>query len=189
MRLLSWNVNHRASRRRVPPWVALAIAEKTPDVVVLTEYVEGVDHGAFVCSLATIGIACVSVSRQPGRENQVLMASRDAHRRLDLEIPEIHPAVPSNALAIELRDQGPRILGFRMPAFSRRDADRKRATWEWLLELAETLSCAPTVLTGDFNTAPGDPSPSSATGARTAPGVRSPRPWSASAEMSPLARA
>jgi hypothetical protein len=157
MRLLSWNVNHRASRRRVPPWVAPAIAEETPDVVVLTEYVEGNDHDAFVSSLAAIGLACVSVSPQPGRENQVLIATRDVHRRLSLEIPEIHPAVPSNALAIEFRDDGPRILGFRMPAFFRRDADRMRATWEWLLKVAETLSCAPTVITGDFNTAPGDP--------------------------------
>jgi hypothetical protein len=41
MKLLAWNLNHRAAPRRIPSWIAIAINEQAPDVLVLTEYVEG----------------------------------------------------------------------------------------------------------------------------------------------------
>jgi hypothetical protein len=51
MKLLSWNLNHRAARRRIPSWIATAIDEQAPDVLVLTEYVEGPDHDFFLATL------------------------------------------------------------------------------------------------------------------------------------------
>jgi hypothetical protein len=47
---LSWNLNHRAVRRRMQEWVAAAIEEKAPDVVVLTEYGIGLDHASLLDS-------------------------------------------------------------------------------------------------------------------------------------------
>ena len=44
VRLLAWNVNHRMRPRHIPTWVAEIIGEQRPDIVVLTEYVEGPDH-------------------------------------------------------------------------------------------------------------------------------------------------
>jgi hypothetical protein len=51
MKLLAWNLNHRAARRRIPSWIATAINEQAPDVLVLTEYVEGPDHDSFLATL------------------------------------------------------------------------------------------------------------------------------------------
>jgi exonuclease III len=95
MKLLSWNLNHRATRHRIPTWVAAAISEQAPDVLVLTEYVEGPNHIAFLASLNDIGLSAFSCSTQPGRENQVLIASRYTQHRCELIAPHIHPSVAS----------------------------------------------------------------------------------------------
>lgn len=39
MKLLTWNVNHRAKEHKIPDYMAKAIASLSPDVIVLTEYV------------------------------------------------------------------------------------------------------------------------------------------------------
>src|SRR5258708_38918011 len=84
MKVLAWNLNHRAARRRIPSWIAAAIDEQAPDVLVLTEYVEGPDHDFFLATLNSNGLSTFSCSTQPGRENQVLIASRDTQRRYEL---------------------------------------------------------------------------------------------------------
>jgi hypothetical protein len=81
MKLLTWNLNHRAARQRIPSWIAGAINEQTPDILVLTEYVEGPDHDHFLADLDASGLSTCSCSTQPGRQNQVLIASRDAQRQ------------------------------------------------------------------------------------------------------------
>ena len=90
MKLLAWNLNHRAARRQIPSWIAAAINEQAPDILVLTEYVEGPDHDFFLASLNANGLSEFSCSTQPGRENQVLIASRSTQRRYDLSAPDIH---------------------------------------------------------------------------------------------------
>ena len=80
MKLLAWNLNHRAARRQIPLWIAAAINEQAPDILVLTEYVEGPDHDFFLASLNANGLSEFSCSTQPGRENQVLIASRDTQK-------------------------------------------------------------------------------------------------------------
>jgi endonuclease/exonuclease/phosphatase family metal-dependent hydrolase len=155
MKLVVWNLNHRAARRRLPDWIADAIGGANPDVVVLTEYVEGVDHAAFLGALRHHGLACASVSARTPRQNQVLIATREWHAREPLAIPNIHPSLPSNALLVRLAD-GTRVLGFRMPAYEHAERRFKRPTWDWLLGEAEQLLPSPAILAGDFNTALGD---------------------------------
>ena len=157
MKLLAWNLNHRASRRRIPTWIAPAINEHTPDVLVLTEYVEGPDHDAFLATLSANGLCNFSLTAQPGRENQLLIASRDLQRRNELFVPDIHRSVPSNALEVHLTGLGITVLGFRMPAFDGQDRTLKRPTWNWLLGQAHQISGELAIIVGDFNTAPGDP--------------------------------
>jgi hypothetical protein len=77
MKLLAWNLNHRAARRQIPSWIAAAINEQAPDILVLTEYVEGPDHDFFLTSLNANGLSEFSCSAQPGRENQVLISFED----------------------------------------------------------------------------------------------------------------
>jgi endonuclease/exonuclease/phosphatase (EEP) superfamily protein YafD len=156
MKLLAWNLNHRAARRQIPSWIAAAINEQAPDILVLTEYVEGPDHDFFLASLNANGLSEFSCSAQPGRENQVLIASRDMQRRYELVAPQIHPSVPSNFLEVSLGDLGPTVLGFRMPAFEAKERALKRLTWNWLLGEADRLRAGSALIVGDFNTAPGD---------------------------------
>jgi exonuclease III len=158
MKLLVWNLNHRASRQRIPSYIAAAINEHAPDVLVLTEYVEGPDHDFFLTTLSAAGLCTFSCSEQPGLvvENQVLIASRDPQRRYELVAPDIHPSVPPNSLEVSLVSSGVTFLGFRIPAFDGKDRVRKRPTWNWLLGEAERLRGHSALIAGDFNTAPGD---------------------------------
>ena len=156
MKLLAWNLNHRAARRRIPAWISAAIAEQAPDVVVLTEYVEGPDHAAFLAALKDQGLGSYSLTSQVGRQNQLLIASRDAQRLSPLNVPVIHAAVAPNVLAVSLESSGVTVLGFRMPAFSSKERDLKRQTWNWLLSEAGRLHAGPALIGGDFNTQPGD---------------------------------
>jgi endonuclease/exonuclease/phosphatase family metal-dependent hydrolase len=157
MKVLAWNLNHRAARRPIPSWIATAIMEEAPDVLVLTEYVEGPDHDAFLASLKARGLSTFSCSEQPGRENQVLIASRYAQRRHELVLPDIRPSVRSNVLEVSLANPDVTVLGFRMPAFDGEDRALKRPTWNWLLGEADRLRSGSALIVGDFNTAPGDP--------------------------------
>jgi hypothetical protein len=156
MKLLAWNLNHRAARRQIPSWIAAAINEQAPDILVLTEYVEGPDHDFFLASLNANGLSEFSCSTQPGRENQVLIASRDMQRRYELVAPHVHPSVPPNILGVSLGSPDLAVLGFRMPAFAAKERALKRLTWNWLLGEADRLRAGSALIVGDFNTAPGD---------------------------------
>src|ERR1035437_181625 len=133
MKLLAWNLNHRAAKRRIPAWIATAIEEQAPDVIVLTEYVEGPDHASFCEALKGQGLRHFVLTSQPGGENQLLIASREPQRRFELNVPSIHRSVPPNILGVSLEDGGITVVGFRMPAFDYQDRPRKRQTWDWLL--------------------------------------------------------
>jgi Exonuclease III len=156
MKLLAWNLNHRAARRRIPAWIATTIAEQSPDVLILTEYVEGPDHASFRDTLRAQGLGNYSLTSQPGGENQLLIASRDAQHRSQLNVPNIHPSVPPNVLEVSLKSSELTVLGFRMPAFKPKDRVLKRQTWNWLLSESDRLRARPALIVGDFNTAPGD---------------------------------
>ena len=157
MKILAWNLNHRAAKRRIPTWIGTAIAEQAPDVVVLTEYVEGLDHASFLETLKVQGLGNYSLTSQPGGENQLLIVSRDAQRHCQLNAPDIHRSVMPNILEVSFGGGGVTILGFRMPAFEYKDRLLKRQTWDWLLTESDRLRDRPALLVGDFNTAPGDP--------------------------------
>jgi endonuclease/exonuclease/phosphatase (EEP) superfamily protein YafD len=156
MKLLAWNLNHRAARRSIPSWIAAAICEQAPDVLVLTEYVEGPDHDFFLAGLSANGLSKFSCSTQPGHENQVLIVSRDLQRQHEPAAPDIHPSVPSNILEVSLGSPSLTVFGFRMPAFEAKDHALKRLTWNWLLGEADRLRAGSALIVGDFNTAPGD---------------------------------
>jgi hypothetical protein len=108
-------------------------------------------------SVHTGGLSTFSCSEQPGRENQVLIASRYAQRRHELVVPDIRPSVRSNVLAVSLVNPDVTVLGFRMPDFEGKDRALKRLTWNWLLGEAERLRSGSALIVGDFNTDPGVP--------------------------------
>ncbi len=153
LRLLAWNLNHRAARHAFPDWVAEAVCAEAPDIALFTEYVEGPHHERFLASLSALGLehATLSVPRQ--KQNQVLIVSCEPHTRGGIEAPSIHPAVPPNALHVRLEQSGVDVLGFRLPAFKGRDSHLKRMTWSWLFEAAGSLRSKPAIIAGGFNIA------------------------------------
>lgn len=158
MRILTWNLNHRARQRRIPEWVVPAMAAQFPHLVVLTEYVAGPDHEKFLAGLASVGLICNHISVTEGAHNQVLMASRESLTSGTITGPlSIHPSLPSNVLHVVLENSGMDVLGFRMPAYIPRNNALKRATWQWLQGAAAQLQSYRAVIVGDLNTAPGDP--------------------------------
>jgi hypothetical protein len=123
----------------------------------LTEYVEGDDHAEFLKALRSGGLARVLLTAKTKGENQVLIASREGFDEGALRAPAIYSSVPLNALHIKFQGTGLNVLGFRMPSGKQFDAQFRRPTWDWLIEAAAHLRDKPSVVIGDFNTAPGDP--------------------------------
>lgn len=157
MKLLAWNLNHRASRRNIADWIVSAIVAHSPDVVVLTEYVEGPDHERFLGAIADGGLQHALISQRVARQNQVLIVSNQTLSRGPLRAPAIHPSVPPNALEAILEPNGLHVVGFRLPVFEGADRPLKRQTWNWLLSELDRLRGWPAWVAGDFNTAPNDP--------------------------------
>ena len=154
MRLVTWNLNHRAKARAIPPSLSDRIASLEPDLIVLTEYVHGDFRRPFLAQLADRGLPYWHVSRvTPPGENHVLIASRTPIELGPIEAPAIAPSVPSNALHVILPEVGTEILGLRVPDYSKQQTI-KRACWNWIIETAETVKDRPFVILGDFNTDP-----------------------------------
>lgn len=152
MRIITWNLNHRAARRRIPEWVAPTLGAFAPDTAVLTEYVLGADHDRFMAQLAEAGLGHAAWTPPTSGHNQVLIASRQPLASGRILAPSLHPAVPSNFLHVAL-PEGIDVFGFRMPAFSGSEAVLKRTVWAWLLQTLTTAGIGRAILTGDFNTA------------------------------------
>lgn len=152
MRILTWNLNHRAARRRIPEWIAPALGSFAPDTVVLTEYVSGADHDRFLAQLAETGLGHVTCTPPTSGHNQILIASRQPQTPGLITAPALHPAVPPNFLHVVL-PAGIDVIGFRMPAFSGTESVLKRTVWAWLLQSLTAEITGRAILAGDFNTA------------------------------------
>ncbi len=157
LRVLGWNLNHRARARAIPAMLVDAIASLQPDVIVLNEYVHGDSRQPFLEQLARRGFPYWQVSRvTPLGENHVLIASRGPVEFGHIQAPALEKSMPSNFLHVILRQDGCEILGLRIPDYSN-DPKTKSACWNWINETASTVRDRPFVLIGDFNTDPDDP--------------------------------
>lgn len=156
MRLLTWNLNHRAAQRIIPDWVPIAIGNQNPDLVVITEYVQGDTHSKFVRALAVQGLPHTQVSMRTEGQNQILIASKSILSSGCIHGLDLHPAVPSNTLHVFVDDYQIQLIGFRMPAFKSKDRKMKRTVWEWLISTSRSLESHRAIVTGDLNTALGD---------------------------------
>jgi endonuclease/exonuclease/phosphatase family metal-dependent hydrolase len=160
MKILTWNINHRTFNRKIPYYMAKAIASLTPDVIVLTEYVPGSSHQRFIEQLASYGFIYHVISKRALKENQVFIAANTTLECGEILAPmDIEKSVPSNALHILLPQKGFDILGLRVPDFSNKpiiQSPFKRQCWDWILKIAAENRERPFVIIGDFNTDPGD---------------------------------
>lgn len=130
-----------------------AIGTLAPDVLVLTEYVQGPAHDGFIAALAELGLRHCKVSTPVPKQNQVLIASRCFLVDGEILAPEIDPAMPPNALHVKLPELDLELLGVRVPDYGRQPALRGQA-WDWLPETARRVADRPFVVAGDLNTDP-----------------------------------
>jgi len=118
LHLATWNLNHRTSRKAVPPAVIHALASLDIDVLVLTEFVDGPHAEHFKAALKDIGFEHLAVSVKAPRHNQVLLAARTelADDGL-LPLPGHTEAATTNWLHRRLPDWKLEVVGFRAPLY------------------------------------------------------------------------
>jgi hypothetical protein len=152
MRVATWNLNHRAHPRVVPPWVISAMTAARTDVLVLTEYVPGKDVPRVAKYLSDHGAACVSVSDDQGSgDNCILIASTERHVPGPIPQPDIGlESAFANFLCVGLAS-GVIVVGFRMPEYSKTPASFA-LLWDWLFAALAPLHGRDLVLIGDLNT-------------------------------------
>lgn len=156
MKFIAWNVNHRASRKRIPPEMVEAVCSLSPDIIVLTEYVPGPSHKKFTSQLSSSGFPYLCMSAYSPKENHVLIASRSEVVPGDITGPPIAPSVPSNVLHVHLKRYEMDVLGLRVPDYSKQPIIR-RACWDWIETIAGSVIKQPFIFLGDFNVDPSYP--------------------------------
>jgi hypothetical protein len=123
----------------------------TPDVVLLSEYVEGPDHCRFVTEMAGNGLPHHSFSTRVQGQNQTAIFSRIPQAAGVKLATELDPSIAPNFLHSRIGGAG--YISFRMPAFKTVFRGLKRATWKLLDATLEALNSESTVIGGDFNSA------------------------------------
>ena len=178
MKIAAWNLNHRIHKKPIPETVAAIIRTLSPDVLVLTEYVDADDREAFKHALRDIGPYHVSVSEKRPKHNQVLVASRLDHIDGGLPSPtESH--AETNFLPITIPALDLVIVGMRAPAYTATAA--VKAYWEELIVILEAVSTRKIILVGDVN---GDPDSPRSTGGRYMAALRK-KGWQVSSPAEP----
>jgi len=164
MKIVTWNLNHRAGRIGSTPEKMKIIAEALTildaDIIVLTEYVPNKKyHDLFENSLKRIGYTDVLISKYYSKindvQNQILIASRLPLKEGSIFPPD-HPVdgVRNNIFHVTMGSLG--IIGLRMPLFSGNQKKDQipvisHPWWEWVIQTArENLNC-PFIFIGDFN--------------------------------------
>ncbi len=177
MRVIVWNLNHRASAAIIQDWVEVEIVRNKPNVVILTEYVDGADHKEsrirdshlrFRRGLSDAGLRYISTtdterSRRFGA-NQVLIATEQSHSLGGLIPPQSEISNPGMRERADERIRagflhvtlacGLEVIGFRQrigPEVRRKEIE---TTQNHLLAAMEQLSNSQAIIAGDFNTKP-----------------------------------
>jgi endonuclease/exonuclease/phosphatase family metal-dependent hydrolase len=159
VKIATWNVNHRASRKAIPDKIAPAIISIGADVLVFTEFVHcetKQDRKAFYDQLKNAGYNCQFISPTTPKENHILIASRIPIVQGDLQAPTtIQSAVPSNFLHVKCLDTNTEIIGIRVPDYSK-TAHKKIAQeyWTWFSSFTQDIADRSIIMTGDFNIDP-----------------------------------
>jgi hypothetical protein len=128
LRILAWNVNHRARPKHIAKGIAFGILSFSPDVVVLTEYVEGPDHPEFCSDLEAGGLGALFRTRIQGVHNQVLIASRSMATVGPFAPPDSLTPAASNCLHVRFASPSLDLLGLRVPMY--KTGAEKRSYWD-----------------------------------------------------------
>lgn len=159
MKILAWNVGHKASERKLKPKLVEAIAKMDADVVVLNEYVHGDSRKPLELALQQSGLHYILVSENvPDKENrlnnQVLIASRFELTQGDLQGPRsFDGGGESNFLHVRLPHDALEIVGIRVPAW--KEASLRHGYWTQMQDIIRRAADRRIVFIGDINATPG----------------------------------
>lgn len=123
-----------------------------PDVVVLTEYVEGPTHSSFCTALEAGGLTTRFTTPVRAGHNQVLVASRSIGTLVTFIPPYALPHAASNCLYVRFADPPLDLLGVRIPWYKR--AIDSRSHWDWFETAIQPLIDSRIVIIGDLNADP-----------------------------------
>ncbi len=165
MRLVTWNLNHRAGYAPFRLEAAAAASALGADVIVFTEYhpwklndsrrFSQELHLKFIRQLAAVGFVNCCLSRETEeRANRVLVVSRLPFEEDALVLPTFDRQLPANIVAMRFPDTGLRVLGLRVPAYESKDKEMLAKSWAWLESAADQLLRSPAVILGDLNITP-----------------------------------
>jgi hypothetical protein len=153
--LAAWNVNHRGSRKALPPETLDAIATLEADVLVLTEFVDAPHHRDFKQALKDLGLVSIAISLRGPHQNQVLIAARSPMADDDLmPTPGYTEAATTNWLHRRFPDLGFEIVGLRAPMYL--TAPGRAGYWGQVERIARGARSRNVVFIGDFAADPHD---------------------------------
>ena len=159
MKIAAWNVNHRATRKKIPENIAHAIISTDADMLVFCEFVHSDitdDRQNFYNQLESAGYTFRIFSTLTPKENHILIASRIAIVAGDLKAPTtIQSAVPSNFLHVRCVESSTEIIGLRVPDYSKATyKEVAQAYWTWFSSLTKEMTDRSVIIIGDFNIDP-----------------------------------
>jgi hypothetical protein len=103
VRIATWNLNHRACKRRVKPLFVDAALALEADVLCFTEYVPRTQHAALVERFGQAGYPYHAATPVPSvAANQVLVVSRHPLEPAAIERPAFEEYLASNVLGVQL---------------------------------------------------------------------------------------
>jgi exodeoxyribonuclease-3 len=160
MRIIGWNLNHRIQPKGIPQEATEVIRRLAPDILVLTEYVDGDGRLDFKQALRGIGLTHIAVSENREGHNQVLVASRSSHGATGVPYPkESHGR--TNFLTISFGDPEFTLIGIRAPAY--KATSDVKSYWAGLMGILDGIATQRIVVVGDLN---GDPDDSQSVGGK-----------------------
>ena len=149
MKIITWNLNHRTIEKPIPEGVLVFITDSNPDVIVLTEFVDGKSREYFKETLAELGYSYQLLSSKVGKQNQVFIASKFEFAKGVSVAPNITSPAETNYLHVFLPRQELNIIGFRAPSY--KTSKERKAYWKQLAGIASSISKKNTIFLGDIN--------------------------------------
>ena len=153
MKLAAWNLNHKASGRKLKAGIAEAARKLDLDVLILTEYVHGNSRAPLTEALESMGLRHIRFSERLNLNNQVLIASRSPLELGDLSGPNMHDlGGVCNFLHVRLPDVGVEVVGLRAPAYE--SSPELRDYWTQLTATIRAGRDRSIIFAGDLNADP-----------------------------------
>ena len=121
------------------------------------------------CEGVNIGLRHALISPEVRGENSVLIVCRRSLALGGVSAPAVAPSMPYNFLHAELPEDRLQVMGIRIPDYSRQ-AQMRKACWDWFCSMAAEVVSDPTVIIGDFNSDPHYSKSASPTWRRHPPG-------------------